>query len=500
MMKKIINIRSITLIIAAMSLIGCSDDFLEKSPVGSLSVKDLEGTAEIRPEILESTLKGLFTMMYTPGTGGYGGHNDFGQKSHDIHTDILSGDVALSKNTYSRYAGLANLIQTLDYTVTATNYPAWRYYYRLIRSCNLVIDASGGNDAPITDANRISMGQAKGLRGYAYFYLAQLFIQEYSETSTILPIYTDSSNPANQPQSTTKEVYDLIISDLTASASLLANYNRAQKYELNKDVAKSLLAYAYGAIGTSAANIKARDLAEEVISAGYPLTTMAESTGGFNNVNTPSWIWGVDITTESGKHLHSWWGQMDYYSYSYLPFGDIKSIDDGLFAQIKSTDIRKTQFLDSPTSQFNLISWWKFYHPDRVKYGTSVYTDADYIYLRTEEMYLLSAEMNAREGNDAPARNRLKNILALRFTNAADYAYIDALSGQALQDEVYLQTRIELWGEGKSYLAMKRNKATITRGSNHVFHASSSYLYNSDELTLEIPQSEIQNNPFINRN
>ena len=484
--------------ISAISLIGCSDDFLEKTPVSSLSVKDLAKTAEISPEVLESTLKGLFTMMYTPGTGGFGGHNDFGQKSNDIHLDILSGDVALSKNTYNRYSGLANLIQTQDYTVSATNYPAWRYYYRLIRSCNLVIAASGGNDAAITDANRISMGQAKGLRGYAYFYLAQLFIPEYTETSTILPLYIDSSDPANKAQSTTKEVYDQIISDLTASATLLANHTRAQKFELNADVAKALLAYTYGAIGTSAANIKARDLAEEVISSGYPLTTMTEVVGGFNNVNTPSWIWGVDITTEAKKHLYSWWGMMDYYSYSYLPFGDIKAIDDGLYAEIKATDIRKTQFLDSSTSQFHLIWYNKFYHPDRVKYGTSVYTDADYVYLRTEEMYLLSAEMNAKESNDGAARTRLKEILALRFTNAADYAYVDGLSGQALQDEIYLQTRIELIGEGKSYLAMKRNKATITRGSNHVFHAGSSFLYNSDELTLEIPQSEIQNNPLIN--
>ena len=483
--------------ISAISLIGCSDDFLEKTPVSTLSVSDLAKTAEVSPEILESTLKGVFTMMYNPGTGGFGGHNDFGQKSNDIHSDILSGDVALTKNTYSRYSALANLLQTVDYTISTTNYPAWRYYYRLIRSCNLIISSLGGNDAPITDANRISMGQAKGLRAYAYFYLTQLYIPEYSETSTILPIYIDSSDPANQPQSTTKAVYDLMISDLTDSMTLLANYTRAQKFELNKDVAKSLLAYVYGSMGTSAANIKARDLAEEVIASGYPLTTMAESVGGFNNVNTPSWMWGVDITAESGKHLHSWWGQMDYYSYSYLPFGDIKGMDEGLFAQIKATDIRKTQFLDSPTSQFNLISYNKFYHPDRVKYGTSIYTDADYIYMRTDEIYLLSAEMNAKEGNDGPARNRLKEILALRFTNAADYAYVDALSGQALQDEIYLQTRIELWGEGKSYLAMKRNKATITRGANHVFHAGTSYQYNADELTLEIPQSEIQNNPFI---
>jgi hypothetical protein len=42
-------------------------------------------------------------------------------------------------------------------------------------------------------------------------------------------------------------------------------------------------------------------------------------------------------------------------------------------------------------------------------------------------------------------------------------------NGNYIAKEIYLQTRIEFWGEGKSYLAMKRNKATTTRGSNHLF-------------------------------
>jgi hypothetical protein len=90
----------------------------------------------------------------------------------------------------------------------------------------------------------------------------------------------------------------------------------------------------------------------------------------------------------------------------------------------------------------------------------------------------------------------LKELLKLRIT---DYSYVDALSGKALQDEIYLQTRIEFWGEGKSYLAMKRNKATITRGSNHLFFAGQSFAYDSDELTFPIPQAEVLNNPNLNK-
>ena len=140
----------------------------------------------------------------------------------------------------------------------------------------------------------------------------------------------------------------------------------------------------------------------------------------------------------------------------------------------------------------------KFYHPARTPRGTGLYTNEDYIYMRVDEMVLLSAEMAAKEGMTTDARNRLKSLLALRFNNPADYAYVDTLTGQALEDEVYLQTRIELWGEGKVYYAMKRNKKTITRGSNHLFLKGQSFMYNADELTFEIPQSEVQNNLNIN--
>jgi hypothetical protein len=115
--------------------------------------------------------------------------------------------------------------------------------------------------------------------------------------------------------------------------------------------------------------------------------------------------------------------------------------------------------------------------------------------MRIEEAYLLNAEANARLGNTAAARASLKALVSQRVPNAS---YIDGLSGQALQDEIYLQTRIEDWGEGKSYFALKRNKATIVRGANHLSFVGVPIPYNDERLQFEIPQDEIQNNPFVN--
>lgn len=478
--------------------VSCSDDFLEESPTENVTVNDVAETGKIYPDILDGTLRGIYETMFQVETGGTEAHEDYGQKGYDLISDILSGDIALAQNIYNRYSNVAQLTATNDFTFNTPNFITWRYYYRIINSSNLVIKSLGGNDAVITDANREQMGQAKALRAYGYFYLTQLYIPEYTPTSKVLPIYTEANSEA-QPQSTTEEVYKLMIKDLEESISLLDSYNRSNLYQINKHVAKGLLAYVYASRGLNDDNVKAKELAEEVITeGGFPLTSKKKVTGGFNNVaENPSWMWGVDLTIDNGLDLVSWWGQMDYYTFSYQSFGDLKQIDLGLYNSIKDKDVRKTQFDSNTDSGSYLMPINKFYHSAK-KYRGQRNIESDYIYMRVDEMYLLSAEMAAKEGLEVEAKNRLKDLLSERYDNVADYAYVDGLSGQALQDEIYLQTRIEFWGEGKSYLALKRNKATLTRGSNHLYLAGESMNYNDDRLVLEIPQAEVQNNPFIN--
>ena len=216
-----------------------------------------------------------------------------------------------------------------------------------------------------------------------------------------------------------------------------------------------------------------------------------EVLGGFNDVNTSGWMWGVDITLDSGLDLVSWWGQIDYFSYSYAAFGDAKSIDSDLYAAIPDNDVRKGQFA---TAYVPLLPLNKFYDDDRIRYGASTSVTADYIYMRIAEMYLLNAEASAKTGDEGGARTMLKVLLDERLD---DTSYVDGLAGQDLTDEIYLQTRIELWGEGKAYLNLKRNKATTTRGDNHLSFVGETISYDDERITFEIPESEIQNNPFV---
>lgn len=479
----------------AIASVSCGDDFLEDPALegsNTLTSSQFEQAANVDPEVGEALMSGIYSLTFDFGSGGTTGHDDFGHKSYDIFSDMLSGDMALSTSTYGWYrASITEFQAPQDFTF-GDNRQVWRYYYRIVRGCNEVIDGLGGMDiTPESDANKAIMGQAKALRAHSYFYLAQFYQKEYDANEEILPIYYNSVEK-NGPKVAASVIYDLIEADLTDAIELLDGFTRANKTQINKSVAQGIYAYVLGARGTDYG--KAYDMAKAAISGGYALMSGTEVTGGFTSVNTPGWMWGVDLTDAIGLGLVSWWGQMDYYAYSYPAFGDAKSMDQGLFDAIPANDIRKTQFDDNPGAYTHLMPLNKFYNAARTRYGVTRVVQDDYVYMRVAEMHLLAAEYAAFNNNDAQARTELKALVSQRVPDAS---YIDGLSGQALKNEIYLQTRIELWGEGKSYLAMKRNKATTVRGSNHLSFVGESIPYNDERMTFEIPEGEIQFNPFI---
>ncbi|OSY88487.1 glycan metabolism protein RagB [Tenacibaculum holothuriorum] len=491
MTKKIIYSLSL---VATMLFVGCSDDFLDVKPTQLLSDDQLGEAAQFNPAIVNGSVQGLYTLLFQTGTGNLPGarlrHYDFGQKAYDIFTDMLTGDMALSVNTYGWYRRFTELQSTVDFT-QEENVLAWRYYYRLIRAANKAIAQSGGNDfTPTSQTTRHLMGQAKAVRAWLYFNLLQSYTSSYVPADPALPLHTDPAQ-GSQPKSTQAEVYAQVVKDLTEAIDLLQGFNRSGKNQVNQWVAKGILAYTYAAMGD---NQKVKDLTSDIINnGGFTLVNRTEALGGFNDVNTAGWMWGQDITADLGLDLVSWWGQMDLFTYSYAWAGDRKAIDQTLYNAIPNDDVRKGQFFNNPGHTYHLMPFRKFYAPARTIGGQRNVT-TDYIYMRVAEMYLLNAEANAKLGMDGDARTSLKALLGERLPNTN---YIDALSGQALQDEIYLQTRIELWGEGKVYFSFKRNMKSSVRGSNHLSLVGEVIPSTDNRLSFEIPQGEIQNNPFI---
>lgn len=502
-------------VLALFMLSGCGDDFLDKKPSAQLSQEQIEEAAKTDLSLLNGYVAGIYANMYKAQTGGTENHDDFGQKGYDIYSDMLSSDMVLGAEIYGWYSEIARYQATKDYT-TDPAYQPWRYYYRIIQGANGVIDALGGTDSVQTEpTQRYIMGQAKALRAYGYFYLSQFYSTGFGDgTERILPIYTTTRVP-NQPLGTAEQVYNLMENDLTQAIDYLDGFTRTSKDQINASVAKGLLAYVLAARGTTADLQKVVQLTDEIINTGgFRLNTKEEVTAqfdgtgllinpqsGFNKVSNLSWMWGVDLTLANNLDLVSWWGQVDLFTYSYAWAGDVKVIDNGLYEQIREDDIRKQQFVDVygdglylPINKFYASQRTRELSEDEIGGQRSIIDD--YVYMRLEEFYLLNAEANAKLNNESEAKQRLADLLDKRIE---DYSYIEALTGQELLDEIYLQTRIELWGEGKAYLSVKRNKLTITRGDNHLFLKGKSFTYDSDELTFPIPQAEVLDNPVLNQ-
>ena len=505
-MKKIIKI---SLVITAMAFsYSCADELLDNSgesgesqPTQFLTSAQLSAGTATNANIPAAFVNGMYAQMieaFNVIDPNNNQQSDFGHKGNDIFADIISGDMALTASNFRWYNRAAQLDATENFNAVE-NQIMWSYYYKIIRSANTIILNLGGNDAiPEKQEDKFALGQAKVMRAHSYFYLTQYFQKEYNAGELILPMPVEPG--PNLPKSSAQEVYDLMEKDLTDAISLLNGYNRPAKVNVNKDIAQTLYAYVLGARGTDYP--KMATMTQNVINAGnFTIKPSTDVTDGWNDVADTSWMWGIDIVSENGLGLVSWWGQIDAHSFSYGWAGDFKAIDQNLYNQMAADDVRRAQFFDNPASGRHLQPLSKFYWDAGAQAsaafgsGPNPGVTADYVYMRVEEAYLLNAEANAKAGNDGAAQTSLK---ALMQNRVADASYVDGLSGQALLDEIYLQTRLELWGEGKSYLALKRNKATVTRSANHLFLANQSITYNEERMTFEIPQNEIQDNPFVN--
>jgi len=480
-----------------LTFLGCSDEFINELPESGFQNVDQFGEiAESNPEILTGFISGVYANMYLTGTGGTGGHDDFGHKAYDLFADFITSDVALSVSTYGWYrASITELQCTEDFTFT-DNYQVWRHYYRIIRSANLLIATLGGDEAdPDNDSNRGTLGQALAMRAHSYWYLTQYMANDYDPAAEILPLYRTAS-PIGVGKSTTAEIFELIESDLNRAIVLLEDFNRSNKSQVNKEVAQGILAYVIASTRDVSRMPEVVALCNSVIAnSGASVMTAAEVTAGFNTVTSPGWIWGFDIQNETGLRLISWWGQMDAFSYSYAWAGDAKSIDQNLYDAIPANDARKAQFFTG-TGYYNLMPLFKFYDSSRIIGGPSGNVVSDYVYMRIAEMHILKAEAMAKMGQDGPARTALAQVLSQRLP---DTSYLNGLSGTALLDEIHLQTRIEFWGEGKTYFSIKRNqRSTGARGSNHLSLVGQTIAHDEERFTFEIPDLEIQSNVLIN--
>jgi hypothetical protein len=120
----------------------------------------------------------------------------------------------------------------------------------------------------------------------------------------------------------------------------------------------------------------------------------------------------------------------------------------------------------------------------------------DMIDMRAAEMYLVEAEAAARQGNTTEALNILNLI-----QNARPGAIVSSTTNQdELIQEILLERRKEMYGEGLDYFDIKRLQLPIEKSLANGNNLDLSLPANSNKLTLMIPDKEILNNKLMVQN
>lgn len=514
--------------LAGLLLIGCND--LDTMPNGDIVTQYQKDEALARdPATVRANVTGIATM-FSVLNNVFGGdvHTDFGYPSVMLYLDSRGADMPSFNLGYNWYASSQDFSD-----ISVTSRPTrliWGTMYNQIYSVNLVTKNISEDTADPT--LQFYLANALTFRAFDYFVLAQLYQFSYAgnEEKPCVPIITeanqDDAAAVGCPRSTVYDVYARILSDLNKAISLFESSGMARpdKRYADVNVAHGLRARVHLVMNSWA---EAADDAAYVIenSDAYPYTLDEVSAPAFSNIADHSWLWGIliseqdEVTTSGIVNFPSHMGSLNY---GYASVGAWRMINIRLYNMIPDTDVRKGWWLDEDGYSPNLLKTYNSPNLDasltaldyvkmlgcpsytQVKfapYKNELYTDmnaCDVPLMRIEEMYLILAEAKAMSGDPGAASQLLQSFVSI-YRNPA-YVFSSADAGE-VQQEVWTQRRIELWGEGMSYYDILRlNKGVDRRGGG--FPAE--WVYNvsagDQALIYRIPQAEEQANPLLGGN
>jgi len=450
--------------IVALSLFmtSCNEDWLDTVPtdqVGSADAFTTTGKAL-------GALNGIHRSMYFQ----WANQGEAGEASMNINRDMMGEDLVMTSSGNGWYNTTYQWVAHRSETASVDYFP-WRMYYRIIANANMIINNIDNADGPQGERDMIK-GQALTYRAWCHFNLVQLYGKRYvagtANTQLGVPIML-TNNTEGQPRNTVEEVYDQVLEDLDAAITLLEGYARPNKSHLNANVALGIKARVAltKQDWTTAASVAAE--ARE----GLSLMTNSEYTAGFNSYLNREWMWGSTVITDQTTYFYSFFAYMSRNFSSTNIRGNPKAINSVLYNNpiFTATDVRKANF--DPTglhTALNLPAAFTRKPYTNQKFIAAGQADSrgDVVYMRVAEMYLIEAEAYARMGgHDTEAQTALNALRQARETVTANYT-ASANTGQALIDEIMLNRRLELWGEGFRFTDLKRLNEPVDRtGANH---------------------------------
>jgi hypothetical protein len=484
---RIINKINLFLCVAVLSLVSCGKSYLDTPATDRIA----EDQALTTTDGCWKLLNGVHRTMYSS----HMGRQDMvGQGTNMMDMDIMGDDITIS-STGDWYLYSYLWLNSHRNPGSATVYFNYFFYYEIINNVNLIIDNVNAAKGSEADKKAI-LGEAYAYRGWAYYQMIQLYGARYnaggSNTGPGLRITLHSQSEV-KPRSSVQVVYNQINADLDSAIVLLNGYARDNKSHLDKSVALGIKAR----VALTQQNWNTAATCAAAARSGYTLMDSTQYMSGFNDYKNPEWMWGSHQQENQTTYFTSFFAYMS----CNFPAQNIvlspRAIQDTLYNQIPNTDVR-WQLWDSTGTNKSFpvpvdasgkeIGTRVKFMQRKFKVQNPEMSIGDVPLMRAAEMYLIEAEANARMGNSVAAAQALYQLAKKR--NPA-YA-LSTSNGTKLIDEILIQRRIELWGEGFRFYDLKRLNLPLDR-SRHSFLPSYQKSIPAGDIQWQfvIPKAEI---------
>ena len=516
-----------TAVIALATLTACED--LDTQPGGATLTEEQKGAiSDAMPSRAEAGVRSIFAQfnVYMPNETALGAsrHNDFGYSSIMFFTDCNTEDVVSGDNGYN-WGGNSLTYDDRPYTSRECQI-VWNDYYSIIFTANAVVSANAdAANAAEPDATKLFyLAQGYAARAFSYGELVQLYQFNYKghEAEPSVPLITDENATEaalnGAPRARVDSVYAQVMSDLDMAIDLLTQVKDIDSKFTRSDKRYIDLATAYGLrarmnLAKQEWADAAADAKAAIDNAGAfeaaadkpirPASISEVSKPSFSSASEKNWMWGIyiaetDDVVQSG--IVNWISHCGTFNYGYGQYSGGHQISKKLYNSIAATDVRKGWWSNSDGESNNLSGEWNEYLASQ---GFAPYTNCkfapykdvlendvnanDIPLMRIEEMYLIMAEAQYMSGQDG------KSTLEQFVRTYRDPSY--SCKASDVQNEVYRQKRIELWGEGRIWFdVMRLSRGIDRRGAGYEPNCVLKIAADDPVLLWPVPQKEINGN------
>lgn len=333
-MKKLLYI-TLASVVAAGSLISCSDNYLNQEPVTDISDVRLSD-----PSVAKQALAGLYEGMNNQYSG-YNVNQNVGESTvnylcgETLGNDLISG----IWNTMPGLEGWWRMTSDTWYF----NGIAWMYYYNIVQQANRLINAipaTSDNLGELSGEILLYKAEALTMRAHAYTRLLGYFGQRWEDSDNgeayCIVLRTEPTTNAT-PLVTMNEILNLIYADCDEAVKLykLSGQDRENKWEANQDVANGVWAraamikhdWATAAEKAKEARAAYKVMDETQMFAGF-FTDCTDFIWEMNptEATTYYWSWGSHYSCNGG-YVNSWGygaGAMNIDLYNQLDKNDLR--------------------------------------------------------------------------------------------------------------------------------------------------------------------------------